>query len=357
MPLKIIIIVTFIIAGIVVNWGMPKNIIDQIQMVTVVGYDYVDEETIRGTFVGLSFLQKGEVQDLIYTDTASMVYENRTQLNAQASQELHTGKLEVALYNDELAKRGLNRYVDFLIRDPGIGSRVILAVVDGSTLDLVKSVKSKQGTGVYLSDLLEHNIKNGNLPKVNLKQFSSNVKGKTRDSFLPFLNLEDGIPNLKGIAFFKDDKFVESIPIDEAAVFKMLYQSVVDGEYNLKDEKYKASIQNIDSTKDVHVKKDQNGSLKVTIHVKSEGVIREFTGENLEKKIPEIQKELEKDFKQKAIQLIKQFQELNIDPLAIEENVKASIRSYDKKRFKPKYPTLSIDVNAKFNLTEYGTRR
>ncbi|SDQ66723.1 Ger(x)C family spore germination protein [Virgibacillus salinus] len=356
MPLKYIIFFTFIAVSIFANFDMPKKIIDQIRMATVAGYDYVDKETIQGTVVSPMFLQKNQLKDLVYTDTSSMVYENRLKLNAQASEQLHNGKLEIAFFNKELAENGLRETLDYLLRDPTIGSRLYLGIVEGSAYELLNSIDSSKGAGVYLSDLFEHNVQHGNLPETNLKMFSSTLDSKTRDPFLPMLNKEKGFPSIESIAFFNGDILVDSIPIEDANIFKMLYQNFNDGLYNLVTENYKASIQNVDSTRDFHVR-DEKGSIKVTINVKLSGVVREYTKGNLTKRIPSFEKDLEKDFKKKANELIKQFQELNIDPLGIEEHVRSSIRTYDKKQFKAEYQTLPIDLKIKFKVTETGTRK
>ncbi len=356
MSLRYIIAFTLIFTSIIANFGMPKKVIDQIRMITVSGYDYIDEDTIQGTVVSPMFLQQNQLKDLLFTDTASMIYENRGKLNAQASEELFNGKLEVAFFNDEMARKGLNNSVDYLLRDPSIGSRLYMGVVEGSAYELLNSVNSDKGAGVYLSDLIEHNVQYGNIPQTNLKQFSSSLKSPTYDPFLPMLTLEKGIPSIKGIAFFDDDKFVESIPITDANIFKMLYQNFNDGQYNLVTDTYKASIQNIDATRKFHVT-DKKGSINVTIDVRLTGVVREYTKENLTKNIPSFEKDLKQDFKKKANKLIKQFQELNIDPLGIEEHVRSSIRGYNKKKFKEKYQTLPIKVKINFKVTESGTRR
>ncbi|WP_443259402.1 Ger(x)C family spore germination protein [Virgibacillus sp. L01] len=335
---------------------MPKKIIDQIRMATVAGYDYIDEDTIQGTVVSPMFLQQNQLKDMVFTDTSSMIYENRVKLNAQASEQLYNGKLEIALFSKELAEHGLNKNIDYLLRDPSIGSRLYLGVVEESSYELLNAIDSSKGAGVYLSDLFDHNVQHGNLPETNLKQFSQSIKSDTYDPFLPMLSLEKGIPSIIALAFFKDDTLVDSIPIEDGNIFKMLYQNFSDGQYNLVTDTYKASVQNIDTTRKFQVT-DRKGNLKVTINVKLTGVVREYTKENLTKRIPSFEKDLEKDFKKKANKLIKQFQELNIDPLGIKEHVRSSIRGYNKKRFKEEYQTLPIKVKISFKVTESGTRR
>ncbi|WP_077325668.1 Ger(x)C family spore germination protein [Virgibacillus siamensis] len=356
MRLKYGVILLLIVVSLIYNFKMPKQVIDQIYMVTVAGYDYVDENTIQGTVVAPNFLIQGQLVDLVFTDTAAMVYENRSKLNRQASEELLNGKLEVVLFNKELASKGISEFIDYLLRDPSIGSQLHLAIVDGSTYDMLNSIKSNKGAGVYLSDLIEHNSKNGNLPIINLKQFSGEVASKVADPYLPVFKMVDGIPQINGLAIFDKDKYVTTIPSKDVMLFKMLHENMQDGQYFLETKKYNAAIQNIDSTRKVGVTK-KNGLLKVNITLKINAVVREFTGKGGVRKKDQIIKRFAKDISSKSVELIKGFQEENVDPLAIEEIVKSRFRDYNSKKFKEAYPTLQIDVDTKFTIAEFGTRR
>ncbi|WP_174616251.1 Ger(x)C family spore germination C-terminal domain-containing protein [Virgibacillus ihumii] len=91
--------------------------------------------------------------------------------------------------------------------------------------------------------------------------------------------------------------------------------------------------------------------------MKINAVVREFTGKGGLKKKKEIKKTFEKDITQKSLELINDLQEKKVDPLGIEEVVKSRFRYYNKKKFEEAYPTLDIDVDTIFTLSEFGTRR
>lgn len=356
MPRKYIIFIFFILFSLIINFSMPKKVIDKIGMITVVGYDFVDKNTIKGTAVVPTFLQKGKLKNLVYTDKASMIYENREKLNAQASEHLFNGKLQMALFNKELAKQGLGQYIDYLLRDPSIGTGLYLAVVDGSTNKMLQSLKPTKGAGMYLSDLIEHNIEDGNVPITNLKVFSADVVSKKSDPYLPVLRMVKGNPKIVALAFFDNDRLVDTISSDDAFVFKMLYENISDGQYNLISDKFNVSIQNIDSSRKVKVKKTNEG-VEVAIHVNFEGAVREYSKKKGITQKNKLEKVMSNDFKKKAKKLINKFQELNIDPLGIEAMVKSNLRSYQEERFKDVYPTMEIKAGMSFELTEFGTKR
>ncbi len=259
--------------------------IDQIQTVTIAGHDLAEDDKVRTTVVAPFFAKEGELQDLYYTNTASTIYKNKIKLNAQASEQLLNAKMEVILYSKELAEKGMEDYIRYLLRDPSIGANLHLAVTEGSSKDILKSFETGKGTGMYLEDLLEHNVQHGHLPLADLKEFSSHLESKSRDPFLPMLGLKDGKPYLKALALFDEDKLVDTIPIQETGVFKMLYERVSDGQYNVSSSDFEVSIQNIESSRSIKaVKKD--GQVEVTINVQMKGVIREFSKDKAVSRLP-----------------------------------------------------------------------
>ncbi|WP_010530333.1 Ger(x)C family spore germination protein [Lentibacillus jeotgali] len=356
MYLKYIAFFVLVIVSLLFNTQMPTKIIDQIQMITVAGFDATDQDKIQGTVVTPKYLQQAQVEDYIYTDTADTVYGDWVKLNAKATERLLNGKLKVAFYNQKLAEQGLSEFTEFLLRDPSIGGNVFLALAEGSSEELIKSVKTGKGRGIFFSDFFEHNIKHGNLPQTNLKLFNSSLKSDTSDPFMPMFSIEGGVPELTALAFFNGDKYVDKLPIVKANVFKLLYENLSDGQYQYKSDAYNISIENLESDRDV-VYEAEKGSGGMTFNVKVRGVIREYTGQEPTDRLPVIQKDIEQDLEQKAEKLINRFQELNIDPLAIEEEVKSRNRNYTKDQFKSAYPDMPINVNVNVRLTESGTRR
>lgn len=357
MSRKYILFFALLLVGLFSNFNIPKKVVDKVMMVTVAGYDYVDENIIQGTVIVPDYTANGSVIDLLYTDTASMIYENREKLNAQASENLVNGKLEVALYNKELARNGLLKYLDFLQRDPGIGAKLYLGVVDGSSYELMDQSNSIKGTGVFLSDMIESNTKHGNIPTTNLKMFSYAVYSKLSDPYLPELGIHNGVPSLTGIALFKRDKYVDTIPIGEGVVFRILLENVEEGKFHFEMDEYKMVVENLHSSRKIRVKK-QNGRPEVTFEVSFRGAVVEFTGTGkLSNKVTSIQKDINKNFNKRAEKLIKQLQELNVDPLGIKERIRSNGMDYNTKELDKMYPELTIKTDIHAKIKGYGTQR
>nr|MDP5194131.1 Ger(x)C family spore germination C-terminal domain-containing protein [Neobacillus sp. 179.-C4.2 HS] len=136
---------------------------------------------------------------------------------------LVSGQLRVALYGKNLTKKGINDFVDTLHRDPSIGSIVQMAIVDGNTNELYKMKKYKnENVSVHIQELLEQNMKMGLLPETNLQSFLFQFFQIGQDPYLPLVKKEADNIRITGVAMFKDDRYVTSIPLKDFFVFKTL---------------------------------------------------------------------------------------------------------------------------------------
>lgn len=168
-----------------------EKTIDDIDLVTAVGYDYIDENHIRGTVSIPVFKPDKTVSTEKFSDVSSLIRENRAKLDTQANKPLFSGKLEVVMYNEELAEHGIFEYLDYLNREPSVGSRVILAVVEGKAKDYLTKKFATSDTGLYYSSLFEKNIAKGTLPKTNLHLMMYKYFSKRADPFLPLLKMKE----------------------------------------------------------------------------------------------------------------------------------------------------------------------
>ncbi|WP_102349105.1 Ger(x)C family spore germination protein [Bacillus sp. Marseille-P3661] len=355
---KAIIVILLLSCSIVSGLFTNERIVDDIYIVMIVGYDYVNEHLFTGTAVAPQYKADNTIENMAYSDTSSLVYENRDKLEAKSQNPLISGKLEVALFNKELAeKKGLLPYVDNLLRDPNIGSRVYLAIFDGSTEKVLHKQFKDQPTGVYFSDLLEQNIEYDNLPFTNLHTFSFQYFAEGADPILPLLNEEKEKVNISGIALFNKDKMVDSIEKSDFIYFRSMYNNFKNGALLVQlDNNDRAFITSIKSHRKFKI---TNNTLtpnpSITINIKMKGTLREFDGpETSPSLIKEIEKQIEKEVKTKTSNMIKDFQAKGIDPVGIGEQFRNYDRNWDKSKWEDLYPNVKVTINVDFTILEHG---
>lgn len=331
-----------------------RKIIDDIDLVTAVGYDYVDENHIKGTISIPVFKPDKSITSETFSNVSSLIRENREKLDSESNKPLLSGKLELALYNEELAEHGIYDYIDYLNRDPSVGSRVYLAVVEGKAENYLNTKFQTQDTGFYIAGIIEKNIARGTIPKTNLHQMLYSYYSKGADLFLPLLTLKGKKVKINGMALFKDDKYVGKIPFEELFAFKTLVENSKFGLYPLFMGKGSADLENVKSKRQFKVYY-QGQVPKVTIDIEITGVVREYKGRKMNPEVVRrMEKQLEKQLNKDYQRIISKTQELNIDSLGIGDILSSRDRTFDFKKYKAYFPQMSIKANVNVKITEYG---
>ncbi|MBS4212857.1 Ger(x)C family spore germination protein [Neobacillus rhizophilus] len=334
---------------------VPKLILDDINMESAVGYDYVNKYIIKATSVLPIYKPDKSVGNETFTASDELSKETLKKINMASSRQMVNGKLEVALYSKELAKQGIGDLIDTLQRDPSISERLFLAVTDEEAERILSKRYGDRDTGIYLSMLIEQNMDVGLVPTYNLHQFLNTYYSKLSDPFLPLIGQKGKDIHIKGIALFKGDRYVKSLRQDHQFIFKALLQKVKQGTYKLRLRKHHfIAIENIHTKHNFHVENKKNKP-EITIQLKVNGIIRETRGKKTNKKAVEhIKKLMEKQLETQGTEMIRSFQKLHIDPLGLGTQVRSRVRNFQDQKWLNQYPHIKVNLKAHVDILEKG---
>ncbi|MEH7225804.1 Ger(x)C family spore germination protein [Bacillus sp. JJ1566] len=347
----VVIIVVTIIYG-----RITEEIIDEINMVAAVGFDRAEGQKIKGTAVIPVFNADKSIDNTSFTGESVLAKEIINELQKKSADPLVTGAIRVVIYEDELAKNGILRYIDALQRDASIGSKINLAIIEGKTRDVLEKNLGNRGTGEYLSIMLQHHTKQRDLPRSDLHTFMYRHFMVGMDPYLPILKMVGDKMELTGLGLFQDGKMVSILDEPEMFFFKGMVENYGEGSYTirLKGTDEYASIKRIKTKRKIEIE-DLHGDPKVNITITLQGILSEFSGQKLTSKtIHKIINELENTIKEKSEGMLKDFQDKNIDPVGIGYIARHSTRGVDFEKWKSDYPNIEIAVHSKVVLTETG---
>lgn len=339
----------FLLAGCV-----EKEIIDDVNIETGIGYDLKEKEEFEGTIMVPIFKPDKNIGNFNYSATATSTRDLLQEIQRKSAQPIVTGSLEIAVFGEEMAKNGIIEVIDSFERDPSIGARVFLAVGQENAKDILTGTYGNRGNGIHLSDLIRHNMENKNLPETNLHLFLFDFYQKGKTPYLPILKkVEPEVIEIVGIALFFGDKMVDTVPPDKMFFFKLLTDKFSMGSFKVNIDNKHAAIKDLKSKHKIKlVKRDP---YKILIEIKIEGVIREYTGEMLKPAtIKKIEKNVEKQVNEEASKLITSFQEQGIDPLGLGNFVKSKTRGFDYNKWKDDYKNVIVQIKTDAVITEVG---
>ncbi|MGM0886890.1 MAG: Ger(x)C family spore germination protein [Bacillota bacterium] len=339
--------------------GVEKQILEDILIAEVVGYDDAEDKKIKGTVV-VSVPQPGEEADLgkeVYEANSHDIKAARQQENAKTPYPIVGGRLTAILYGEGLASKGLNDYVDTYRRDPMVGRDLYLAVVHGKAEDVVKmEPKLIKTPGVQVKELIEQNIRT-NLPDVDLHRYLYACHGKGIDPVLPLLETAGDQIRVKGIALLKKDRYIgKYIPYEDGFLYKVLSENFKLGSYEIKwKENDFTDINNVESRVHYHIS-NANQDPKVRIDVKMKASLLEVQGFDLGKAVDlnKIEARAEQVIGKKLNEMVNMFQENHIDPLALGDHAKSKTRNFDQKHWEGAYPEIPIEVDLDIEMIQTG---
>ncbi len=336
---------------------VTKSIVDEIQLVRSVSFDYHSENRIEGTAIISVHKWREEIESQTISATAVSSKDIGFLLNTKSAKPIHTGKLSTVLFSDELAKKvDLMEVIDTFTRDPAIGRRIYLAITEGPAKEMFKVKKTlEKDITLDIQKMIDQNVRRQNIPKTNLHLFLKQLYQVGQTPYLPYLRKAENLVQVDGVALLKDDRFVHKINLEEAFILKLLVESFSDGvfEFSLPDHEH-AVVRNIDSYSKYHIEKNTNTpNISVTIFLK--GTINEYTGVKITNdKIREINRTLTKLLANDAEKLIRVFQEKGIDPVGFGSRVKSVNRHFDLEEWNDYYKNADIQVKAKVIITGHG---
>ncbi|KKI93903.1 hypothetical protein WQ54_02335 [Bacillus sp. SA1-12] len=334
---------------------VEQEIIDDVNLVTVTGFDKVEEDRIRGTAIANTYLKDQPVQDYQLDEISELSRDILSDMQKKSPDPLVLGKLQVVLFGEELSRSGITDLVDTLQRDATISERLLLAVTRDEAKKVLEADFGTQGASRFLSSLILHNKLHRDLPRSNLHLFLFQYYSKGQDPYLPILKKEEKDVLIDGLALFDDVKLVGEIPNEKLLFFKILADQYSQGSYtlNIPDSKEKAGIKSISSSR--KLKLVSLNPLKVEISAHVEGYINEYTGKKI---TPNVIRKSEKAFKdeieKESLALIGKFKELDIDPLGIGDDIRSKSRDFDISKWREKIKDLNVEVKADVLISETG---
>ncbi|WP_456274478.1 Ger(x)C family spore germination protein [Bacillus sp. AK031] len=343
-------------------------------LITAVGYDQSEEDRITGTLVFYQFNPSMQNLSTVISGEADTSKGIRKSANMETDHNLVSGQLRVALYGEEIAKKGISSLVDSLTRDASIGNMVFLAVADPSAKEILsfqpKSQPSNMGT--YLYNLMQLNVKSETIPNPTLQEFLTSYGSIGKDAILPYLSIIEGKVGITGFALFSDDKQVSVLEREKVFYIRSLLNRISTGsvEVSIPKENLMKEIkaaQPEEEPKDgdmLHVMLDNiNSSHKIEvsnknkpafdIRLKLELRVLEMSAPlNLSEEpvLRKLEDELTKAMTTKGTEILYEIQETGSDPVGFGTYYRAVSRGKEvtKENWKETYPeaefTYDIDV-------------
>ncbi|GGB56021.1 Ger(x)C family spore germination protein [Virgibacillus dakarensis] len=373
-----------VLASIIVLSGcVQPRTIEDMGIILTRGVDKLEDNNIETTISYFEFNAQQKEYSNIVTGRANTIKQARIDANRKTDFRLTPGSSKLEVYGRETAEKGVLRYLDTLIRDARVSDTMLLAISDTTAKELLYKAEKHAdvNTGLYLHYILERNILNNVIPRVNLQDFLRFYFDKGQDPFLPILSISNDKPVLSSLALFQDDKMVGQLPIEKAYLIGAFHKDLRDLflEVALPSEPFKGQMRTDAQSKNetgidkffalLTVLNSKSKSkitdiqkLKFRTEVTFDVSLMELTEEiklNNPKVVRKLEKEVEKEIKKQYEQLLAKLQELNTDPLGYGTIYRINKPNGELKEgeWYDYFPDIHVDYHVNVRIFRHGTER
>ncbi|MBP3961500.1 Ger(x)C family spore germination protein [Paenibacillus lignilyticus] len=291
--------------------------------------------------------------------------EARRKLSLKTSQILVSGQLQNLIFGNELAKKGIWKYLDSYRRDYSVGEKIRIIIANGSAVSLLTHpYPGIPSISDHISALVEQEGKINEVPAGDLYEFVRDYYDDGIDPILPLIAQEKDYVQIDGIALFRDDSYKGKLGSDEAVQFLLMLKNMKNGEMLLKFRnsvtglQERAMLSQLITKRSISVHK-VGSSHEVTLNVRVSGIILEYDGKrHLEKDTPftQLEQDTSMALREELQLIVNRLQSLGTDSLGFGIAVRNSMpyEAWKRLGWKTVYPTVPVKVNVVINVRDAG---
>ncbi|QHE51204.1 Ger(x)C family spore germination protein [Pontibacillus sp. HMF3514] len=370
-------LISLLVVCLLLTGCVEKKYIEKLGVITVIGYDVLEEGLVQGTMVFFQFDPSAQNVSQIITSIAKTSKGIRQDGNLKSSKELVSGQLRLVVFGKKAAESGTARLLDTLNRDASISDLLYLTVAEENAKDILQSNKMEDAAdiGNYLKSLIEKNIRKEVLPSSTLHRFMHDYHDVGLDPILPMVGLADGKPVIYHLALFQGDRFVKKVPVKQGFYLKLLESRFRAGhlETTLPEEPFKPYLQsdrNHKNVEGIQIAMDEISSktkiklvdpkaLKFKVDVNIKTRILEIS-EDIQIQNPKVLKlmeeELSKNIENKMEELVEVIKEAQVDPVGFGKKYNGASRKkkLTKEEWREKIKDIEVEFNVNAKILRHG---
>lgn len=351
--------------------------IEELAIVTASGTDFAENDQIEETFVYFDFEEKKALPKIV-TGKGTTIVGAAMDARLKVKFRLIPDKMQLKMYGSEVAKQGLTPYIDMLSRDPKQIDDMAIVLSETTAKELLESQENSPiegDIGQHLEEIIKKNSPNNEFPYVPLNRFLAEIEDHGIDPILPIFSTDEkNTPKITSIALFRDDKFIDKLPVKDMLLFNLLEKGTVKNHrfeislpiepFNkfLKEEHTELkhvsiSFELIKGNNTTQIVKDDPLTFQTNINMDLS--IVELIGP-MPLKNPEVvnlmEKEIEKQFTTRYEKLIETLQELNVDPIGLGNKYRIHQRKQvlTKTEWRDQFPNVDVKFDINVTILDYG---
>lgn len=319
--------------------------------------------------VTISIPKTNQTESIVYTDIAKSFKQAKIHFDMQNDRKIVLGQLRQVMFGESLARQGVWLPMESVFREPAIGIRAHVVVVEGDIKHIVMRTYAQGGTmGEYIDNLLRSDPSTRGRFDTNLHTFLRDYYDDGAEPVAAIVGETEAGLKVNGIALFVRDRYVAKISADDATYFSLLrggaknaalYMDEVDTPRGAGS----IALANVTGKRKIKILSPPDPSkrkpARIVVELKLKGSLMEYDDllelNNIASQ-PMLERALEKYVADRCGRLIREMQKPGADALGLGSFVRDKMRFGDWKalNWNQAFAEASIQVVADIKIRDYG---
>ncbi|KOS67962.1 spore gernimation protein [Lysinibacillus contaminans] len=340
--------------------------LEEIGLAGIMAFDYIDENKVQLSVAIPQHSPGAKASTQVFSVPTELLSKGIVDIEALSDKKILFNQLRVVLINEEFARKGrVERMIQHLYRNPEPGNKVLIAIVKGSSEELINAdYPNKPDINYYINDLLLPTINTAFNPNTNIHDFIYTATNPVFDPLLPIIEKKDDKLEITGVALFKNNNMFETLTPEEAFIIQDLIGkkklAPLSVELNQGHGKESLMLERVKSR--VKMKSNKNiKSPKLTISLFYKGTLVEYTGErendlHSPESLSKLEKDINKQVEEEVKKTLNKLKELKVDPIGLSENFRMYYDGkWTKEMTEENISKLEVDIQVKTSIISTGT--
>lgn len=345
-----------------------QKILEKIGFVRTIILERAEDQE-QALKVTISIPKTNQTESIVYTDIARSFKQAKIHFDMQNDRKIALGQLRQVMFGESLARQGVWLPMESVFREPAIGIRAHVIVVEGDIKHMVMRTYSQGGTmGEYVDNLLRSDPTTRGQFDTNLHTFLRDYYDDGAEPAAAIVGETEAGLKVNGIALFIRDRYVAKIRADDAPYFSLLRGGAKNvalfmNEVDTPRGSGSIALANVTGKSRIKVLSLPNPGkrkpARIAVEVKLKGSLMEYDDllklNNLAGQ-PVLERALEKYVAERCGRLIREMQEPGADALGIGSFVRDRMRFADWKalNWNQAFAEADIKVVANVKIRDYG---
>lgn len=354
---KYVLLVSIIILAFVFLMGCERyKVANKINIANTMGFD-VDKENEKELLGGLLIHQyqsgKEEGSSKATFSKGDSANDSLAGTFRKSAFPIEIGKTQVLVFSEEfIQQKTLKDIMTTFDMNVKFGTNMKVLISKESIPSFFDNILKQEDK--FLFNLIDQNMTNNNIPYSNLHIFLFDYYGEGRDPILPYVSIENGEITLTNVGIIgREEKLQMLLGIKESWLLKLIVNDSKELKYSIPIQKEgkegTLSFNHVYGDSKITTNPNKN-SLKIDLTTNSM-ITSQPLWINSEKDYNLIKEEVENFLIKNYIEMFKEFQKNDVDPIGVGDSFRSKNRSWNEKEFyKTIYPNLDVDFNVSFHL-------